>query len=256
MDIRDVRGAGIRSVEKGLGVLRALQAASAPLRLNDIAAACGMSASMAHGYLVSLVRTGFVTQERVSGLYDLGDAALQLGLTALGRADFLKFARDAMAELGEKLGETVTLAVWSERGPVVVDKLEGRRDSVYEIRVGSVVTLWPTATGRIFLANLPEPLWRAQMETILGAAGEVDRTRFDQALEQARAAGVATTLPATVPDFSAIAAPIFDHRSALKGVMTVIGRASGFEVAPDGRNALAVKAAAYALSLRLGMPRG
>ena len=42
---------------------------------------------------------------------------------------------------------------------VVVDKIEGRQDSIYEIRVGSSVRLWPTATGRVFMANLPGELW-------------------------------------------------------------------------------------------------
>ncbi|UIY32264.1 helix-turn-helix domain-containing protein (plasmid) [Neorhizobium galegae] len=97
-DLRS-RGAGIQSLEKGLKVLTAIQHAGRAMRLNDIAAAAGMTPSMAHGYLVSLVRTGFVAQDRLSGLYDLGDAALQLGLASLSRTDFLSLARAAISQL-------------------------------------------------------------------------------------------------------------------------------------------------------------
>ncbi|SMF58404.1 transcriptional regulator, IclR family [Xaviernesmea oryzae] len=248
------RGAGIQSLEKGLRVLTTIQHAGRPMRLNDIAAAAGMTPSMAHGYLVSLVRTGFVVQDRLSGLYDLGDAALQLGLASLSRTDFLGLARTAISELAAVLHETVTLAVWNGDAPVVVDKIEGRSDSVYEIKVGSLVRLWPTATGRVFMANLPQSEWEHHLRTMMRQGGEHEASieRFVADLTDVREKGYAATLPATVPDFSAIAVPVFDHRTHLKAVITVLGRQDGFDIAPSALPLTAALRAAKALSLRLG----
>ena len=248
------KGPGIQSLEKGLRVLRTIQHAGHAMRLNDIAAGAGMTSSMAHGYLVSLVRTGFVAQDRLSGLYDLGDAALQLGLASLSRTDFLSLARSAINELAAVLGETVTLAVWNGDAPVVVDKIEGRSDSVYEIKVGSVVRLWPTATGRAFMANLPEGEWGQHLRAMMkeGGAGAAETTRFIADLSEVRRHGYAATLPTTVPDFSAIAVPVFDHRDHLKAVVTVLGRQDGFDITPAGMPLKATLRTAKALSLRLG----
>ncbi len=249
-----VKGAGIQSLEKGLRVLTTIQHAGKPMRLNDIAAAARMTPSMAHGYLVSLLRTGFVTQDRVSGLYDLGDAALQLGLAALSRTDFLSLARVTIAELAAALGETVTLAVWNGDAPVVVDKIEGRSDSVYEIKVGSLVRLWPTATGRAFMANLPREEWQHHLHAMMQEGGRAENAinGFITDLDDVRRQGYATTLPSTVPDFSAIAVPVFDHRRALKAVITVLGRQDGFDIKEGGRPLTIMTEAARSLSLRLG----
>ncbi|CDZ60369.1 IclR family transcriptional regulator [Neorhizobium galegae] len=250
----EIKGAGIQSLEKGLKVLTAIQHAGRAMRLNDIAAAAGMTPSMAHGYLVSLMRTGFVAQDRLSGLYDLGDAALQLGLASLSRTDFLSLARAAISQLAAELGETVTLAVWNGDAPVVVDKIEGRSDSVYEIKVGSLVRLWPTATGRVFMANLPDLEWEHHLRAIMHQGGEAETSiaRFITELATVRSEGYAATLPSTVPDFSAVAAPVFDHRSHLKAVVTVLGRQDGFDIAPSALPLTATLRTARSLSLRLG----
>ncbi|CDZ34549.1 IclR family transcriptional regulator [Neorhizobium galegae] len=252
----EVKAAGIQSLEKGLRVLTAIQHAGRAMRLNDIAAAASMTPSMAHGYLVSLVRTGFIAQDRLSGLYDLGDSALQLGLAALSRTDFLSLARATISQLAGELGETVTLAVWNGDAPVVVDKIEGRSDSVYEIKVGSLVRLWPTATGRVFMANLPKAEWEHHLQTMMHQSGETPAsiTRFITELADVRREGYAATLPATVPDFSAVAAPVFDHRAHLKAVITVLGRQDGFDIAPSGLPLTATLRAARSLSVRLGAP--
>ena len=84
---RSEGGGGIRSIEKGALILRCMRDAGGPLRLSDLARRAGMSRSMAHGYLVSLVRAGLVEQDRDTGRYDLGEDALQLGLAALTRTN-------------------------------------------------------------------------------------------------------------------------------------------------------------------------
>ena len=75
--------AGIQSVEVGFTLLDALSRAAGPLMLRDLAAAAGMSAAKAHRYLVSFQRLGLVVQDPRTTRYDLGPAALHLGLASL-----------------------------------------------------------------------------------------------------------------------------------------------------------------------------
>src|SRR3954469_10502584 len=98
--------AGIQSVEVGFGLLQALSKAPGPLMLRDLAAAAGMSAAKAHRYLVSFQRLQLVVQDGASTRYDLGPAALKLGLASLSRLDAVKLARQRVAALAEQIGHT------------------------------------------------------------------------------------------------------------------------------------------------------
>jgi DNA-binding IclR family transcriptional regulator len=246
--------AGIRSIETAARLLRTLAAAEAPLRLSDIAQRAGMTPSKARGYLVSLVRAGLVGQDKATSLYDLGSAALELGLAALTRLDMQKLARAAMTELAAATGETVILCVWSGRGPVVVDKIEGRRDNVYEVRIGSVVPLLQTVTGRVFMAFLPPEIWSAAADEAAHGLGWTARQReaLARSLDAIAAAGVAVTAPERAPNFPAAAAPVLDHAGHLSGVITILGRAGSFAVDSGAPEVSTLQAAAARLSHRLG----
>src|SRR5438093_12008667 len=109
--------AGIQSVEVGFGLLQVLGEAAGPLMLRDLARDAGMSAAKAHRYLVSFQRMQLVVQDAATTRYDLGAAALKLGLAALERLDAVKLARERVARLMESIGHTLALAVWGNHGP-------------------------------------------------------------------------------------------------------------------------------------------
>ena len=103
-DDNEPQRAGIQSVEVGFELLQAMSEADGPLMLRDLAAAAGMSAAKAHRYLVSFQRLGLVMQDPVSTRYDLGPAALRLGLASLARIDAVKLARERVADLLQETG--------------------------------------------------------------------------------------------------------------------------------------------------------
>src|SRR6185503_12413776 len=106
------RRRGIQSLEIGLRVLECLEHASDPLTLTQIAQASGMRPSKVHIYLVSLMRAGMVVQESYAGRYELGPAALRVGLSALAKMSVLDKARVEMAALRDRTGHTAYLSVW------------------------------------------------------------------------------------------------------------------------------------------------
>src|SRR4029453_15871321 len=108
--------AGIQSVEVGFGLLQVLGDAAGPLMLRDLARAANMSAAKAHRYLVSFKRLQLVGQEAASTRYDLGPAALKLGLASLSRLDAVRLARARLSVLMEEIGHTLALAVWGNHG--------------------------------------------------------------------------------------------------------------------------------------------
>lgn len=82
----------IQSIEVGVPLLAALVDAAKPLTLRDLAAGAGMTSAKAHPYLVSFIRVGLVQQDTVTGQYELGPFALQMGLVSLQRLDPVRIA--------------------------------------------------------------------------------------------------------------------------------------------------------------------
>lgn len=242
---------GVRSVEIGLRLVRQLAERDAPLALKDLAAAAGMPAAKAHRYLVSLIRAGLAEQDRESGRYRLGPFALDLGLAALRQLDALKFGGEVLADLRVLIDETVLLAVWGNKGPVVARWEESNRPVATNVRAGWVMPLVDSATGRCFAAYLPEAQTAPLLETEF-AIKPGERGRYAARLAEIRAHGLARVEGDLLRGVAAVAAPAFDHRGGIVAVIAALGPQGAFDIAWDGRNAAAVKEAARRLSARLG----
>ena len=258
----DDRRGGVRSVETAADILAVMAAADGPQNLKSLAAAAGMAPAKAHRYLVSLVRGGLVEQDPASGRYALGGLALNLGLAALRRLDVVELAATALADLGAAIDETVLLAIWGNRGPVVIRWREASHPVTVNVRVGSVMPLLRSSTGRVFLAYLPEAATGTMLEAELAAADEsVPDVPRSVAVARSLAAevrerGLARVRGQMLPGVAALSAPVFQHDGSLQAVLTVLGPAPAFDVAWTGANAAALTAAAQALSSRLGYHGG
>ncbi len=123
---------GVQSLEIGMGILRAMVNGQRSMMLKEIAAAADMPASKAHRYLVSLIRAGLVEQDPMSSRYDLGPFALSIGLVALDRLDRVRLGLNAIAEMRDEINQTTALAVWGDRGPVIVRWERPRRPITVE----------------------------------------------------------------------------------------------------------------------------
>lgn len=234
------RRRGVQSLEVAMRLLAALGQAARPLPLKELSERAGMPAAKAHRYLVTFVEAGMVRQDADSGRYALGDFALTLGLVALQGLDIVRDTAGVLQDLRDALDETVFLAVWGNRGPTIVRWEESVRPIAVNVRVGSVLPVATSATGRVFAAWLKE------------AAGHGLDPRL---LDEVRARGLATQRNALMQGIGAVSAPVFDHRGQIIGAITVLGADTGFDATPDGRVAQACRAAAEEASLRMGFRR-
>ena len=228
---------GIRSIETGFRVLRALEVAAHPLTLTQIAAASGIGMSSARFYLVSLMRTGAVTQTSAGGRYRLGPAALRMGLAALSQNDALRIARDRLEPLSDATGESVYLSVWGEFGPVVVNRVDGDHMGPFGIRVGTRATLLDTAAGKVFLSYMPESQTRRVMRKSPSVRERRGRlavvgTRVEDIVAEVRRQGFACS-HGIKPGIQAIAAPVFGI-DGLQCVIAVVGHEGEFDTSAAG----------------------
>lgn len=242
-------GAGIQSAEVATRILRALADGGGALYLRELAAAAGMPRAKVHRYLKSLARTEFVVQEADTGRYFIGPAAISVGLAGLHRTNPVRLAYSTLPALCAALGETVFVAVWSDRGPTIVALEEPIGAVTINLRVGSSLPLLDSAMGRVFAAFLPRQKTADAMKAAVkgNASGSVE-----ELLAEIRRDGLAPIEGLLLPGINALAAPVFNHHGHLAFVIGAVGRMEALDVALDGQAACLLRETARKLSERLG----
>jgi DNA-binding IclR family transcriptional regulator len=247
----------IQSIEVGMRVLRALTEQRRPLPLKELAQLADMPPGKAHPYLVSFMATGMVKQSPLTGHYELGPGALQMGLAALQQLDPLTEASQEAALLAARADLSVALAVWGHLGPTVVRLDEPRYPLHVNLRVGTVMSVFNTITGRVFAAYLPEKMVRTMLEdehrrVVGGAGGAFDSPEVQQMLADIRATGMGRGLSMPQPGVNTLCAPVFDAAGRIALVMTMIGPHGAFDAAIDGPHGRMLREHAGNVSRRLG----
>ena len=254
--------AGIQSVEVGFTLLEVLSKGPGPLMLRDLAAAAGMSAAKAHRYLVSFQRLQLVVQDADSTRYDLGPAALKLGLASLSRLDAVKLARARIGALMEQVGHTLALAVWGNHGPTIVHWEESPQAVTVNLRLGDVMPLLSSATGRCFAAYLSKDAIAPMLKDEVARAQRqrrgdvpVSLAAARALLEEVRQRGAARVVDTLLPGIVAFCAPVFDSDGHIALGMVALGPSGSFDPNWGGSIDRPLRAAANQLSSDLGYAR-
>jgi DNA-binding IclR family transcriptional regulator len=249
---------GIQSIEVGGRLLTALARSGVPMMLKDLAREAGMPAAKAHPYLVSFGKLRLIEQDPVTGRYELGALALQLGLISLQRLDPVRIATPEMTSLADRVAQSTALAVWGNRGPTIVRFEESTHPIHVNLRTGTVMSLIDSATGQVFAAFLPakvtESLIRAEVAGDSGASAPRPpwREKIEAVLAEVRRHGLARAVGHPIPGVNAFSAPVFDHNRHIVLAITVLGPSGTFPAGWNSPIAEALRETAANVSARLG----
>lgn len=259
----DEEAGGVQAVDTAVRVLSALIDMGAPLMLKTVAERAEMQPPKAHRYLVSFCRSGLAERDATSGGYRLGPLAVRLGLAALRHLTVVQVAGSTLAALRDELGFTAGLAIWGGAGPTFVRYEETNDALIISGRLGSVMPILSSSTGRVFGAYMPrqqtEPYIRKELAgvphpgaTPTDKVRKMSRADVDAMFETVRRQKMAKVEGDLNPGLHGLSAPIFDHNGALAGVITVMGSAGLIDTSLEGRNALVLAARAEEASRRMG----
>jgi DNA-binding IclR family transcriptional regulator len=253
---RPERG-GVQSVRIAARILKALALGDVALPLKDLAIATGLARAKVHRYLTSLRNAGLVSQNLDTSHYQIGPEAVAIGLVGLRRINPVAEICNALPALRDQINQTVTVAVWSEVGPVIAAMQESDNWITMNIRVGSRLPILTTAIGRTFLAHLPEnlvrPLVATERKEALSRRNSVpSAAEISELTREIRSRRLSRAPSALFPGVDAIAAPVFDYRGSLIAVMCVVARSEAKITGWSGSAVRALTEAATQLSTRLG----
>jgi DNA-binding IclR family transcriptional regulator len=160
-----------------------------------------------------------------SGNYDLGPAALSLGLSALGRVDMLSIADIEIAEFCEESGSTVLVAALGPSGPIIIRWHAGRPPIVTSLAVGSHLSLIRSATGQVFLAFRSNNETCGLVEKEQARSPDMEAVDIDRLKASIRRQGHAIVGGTVIPGLNATAFPIFDPQGQAMLAASLLGTA-------------------------------
>lgn len=165
---------------------------------------------------MTCAREELLVQDALTRRYGLGPFAMSLGVAALRQSDLVEVTRREAASLSETTTCSVMLCTWGNRGPAIVYRVDGKRRGPTSSRVGYVLPLWRSASGRVFLTYLPE---RETTDLLAAEDGAtLDPVQVEAQMARIGADGFAVTGDAA--EFTGISAPVLDHDGQLVAALT------------------------------------
>jgi DNA-binding IclR family transcriptional regulator len=213
------------SLVKALDVLLALEHSPEGRGVTDIARALGLPKSAVHRLLVTFQACGFVQQQAATRRYTVGPVLARLGLGAADLCTPRRVARPYMEALAQEVGETIFLGVLCEQSLMVVEKVEHNQVLRISPDLGTLLPLWQTALGQVWLAFCPVTQREALLATLVTPESIVPAERvltsFRQELSTIAQQGFAVRLETWRSDICCLAVPVWNRQHALVAALAV-----------------------------------
>lgn len=185
--------------------------------------------STVYRLLSSLRDLGYVESGSQHGTYRLSLKLLDLGNRAVERLDERGAALPVMQRLHDAIGETIFLCVRRGFEAVCIERIEGARVMLLELRLGGSLPLHLGAASQCLLAFEPEETWDAYFDSIsLKATAMTQRSAMTRAeviaqLRDTRTRGYAISDRDVTPGIVSIGAPVYDHTRKVRASLSVGG---------------------------------
>lgn len=242
------------ALDKGLAILKHL-ADSQPASTADLAKALRLSRSTTYRLMDRLSDAGFVSADRLTGVWQLGAEAARLGVAAVQSADLTHVAPELLRTLTEQARETVGLSVYNAGQMVFVYRERSPQEVVLHAELGARRPMHCTSVGKAYLAALPSE----QAEVILHqlhyrrftAETIVSISALRTEIHTIRKRGWSTDLREFSPEIACVGAAVRDRTGMPVGAISAAGPAHRVLPIADKIGPV-VASTADAISRRLG----
>jgi IclR family pca regulon transcriptional regulator len=222
-DVGPGAGAFVKSLDRGLAVIRAFDAEHPELTLSEVARVAGLSRATARRFLHTLVGLGYV---RTDGrLFALRPKILELGYSYLSGLSLPEIALPHLERLVEQVRESSSVSVLDGDDVVYVARVPTKRIMTVSIRVGTRFPAYATSMGRVLLAwSAPDRLDRYLASVKLRALTShtvIDGQTLRAELEAVRERGWALVDQELEEGLRSVAAPIRDRSGLVSAAVNV-----------------------------------
>jgi IclR family acetate operon transcriptional repressor len=216
----------VRSVERALDILLCFSLDTPALTLTQIADQVGMHKSTIHRLLTTLEIKRFVMRDKATGIYQLGYRFIELASILLQDSEIQRWAQPYLHQLAVTSGETVDLAVLDGDHVVYLQVVESPQRVKIAAAIGERLPAHCTATGKAFLAYLPDEQVNAILDRGMDRYTEytvIAREELFRDLWAIRKRGYAISKQEYEKDINAVAAPILNADGCPIAVIAIVG---------------------------------
>ncbi len=230
----------VRSLERGLAVIRAFDADHPELTLSEVARACGLPRAATRRFLLTLADLGYV---RAGGrTFRLTPRVLELGYSYLSSFSLAQIAEPHLEQLVDRTRESSSLCVLDGDDIVYVARVPARRIMTAAITVGTRFPAYVTSVGRVILAHLSDEeielrLARAELRP-LTARTLVSVEPLRAELERVRRQGYAVVDQELEEGLRSVAAPVRDRDGEVVAAVNIPVQAGRTSLASIRRDLL------------------
>ena len=147
-------GEFVRSLQRGLAVIRAFDADHQGMTLTEVAGRAGLTRAAARRFLLTLVELRYVSFH--DGRYWLLPRVLELGYAYLSSLSLGEVARLHLESFVAEVNESSSISVLDDLDIVYVVRAPVRRVISIGLSVGSRLPAYATSMGRVLLAGLDD----------------------------------------------------------------------------------------------------
>ena len=215
-----------RTLERALDILECFSHDEPILTLAQTAERVHLPKSTVYRLLATLENRRFIRREDGNGSYSLGIRLLELGSSVLKSKRISDHALPYMQRLSAKHRETVDLAIFDQSEVVYLEVIESPQRMRIAAAPGQRLPAICTATGKAFLAFMPDDRVRQVWQESTGNCGEHAKPSLDhlrKSLRSIRQRGYAVAAEEYEEGVNAVAAPILDEQRRPIAVIALVG---------------------------------
>jgi IclR family pca regulon transcriptional regulator len=246
----------VRSLERGLAVIRAFDAENPEQTLSDVARRTGLPRAAARRFLLTLTELGYVRSD--GRLFALTPRVLELGYAYLSSLSLPEVAAPHLEALVREVQESASVSVLDGPDVVYVARVSTSRIMTVAITIGTRLPAHVTSMGRVLLAALPPAVLERRLAE-LRPEPLTDHTLTDpqalaRELDAVREAGFCVVDQELELGLRSIAVPVRDGHGTVVAAANVSTRAGSADVTREILPALRRCAAAIETDLGRTLP--
>lgn len=200
---------------RGFSILEYIVESNRPVSSADLISDLGLAKATAHRLARQLEEEGFLQREPVRERYLAGPRLHDFALAVLSNRVLGAPRHAILRALADEVGETCNCTMMDGNNIVYFDRVQTNWPYRIDLPVGTHLPLHCTASGKLFLANLPKAM-RHKLIYNVPLQRQTDRTftdpeQLERELKHIAADGVGVDNEELMPGMVALAVPVYDQ---------------------------------------------
>ncbi|NPA13378.1 MAG: IclR family transcriptional regulator [Aquificae bacterium] len=195
------------------------------ITFEDIQSHINSSSYQIEKILEVLINRGYINYNHKKRTYSLGIKNFEVGYSYLSHVDIRNIAKPYLQHLGEKFQENVYLAVRSGFEVVYIDSYEVNRPVVVKSRVGRLLPLYASASGKVHLADMDEDeleeFFKEEKLIPYTKNTITDRDKLIEHIKEVKEKGFAIDDEEWEEEVRCLSVPVRDHTGKVAAAVTL-----------------------------------